>query len=148
MDEPGNQLLHWDLHYDNVLGSAREPWLAIDPKPLAGDPGFELLPALTDRFDDVDIRWRFDLMTEALNLDRDRARAWDARAHPAERSVGHRGRRTAPVAGPGLDRTRSAALNYHPRMIRRIVGIAASVGILMAWEPGLPQRRSRSRWTT
>ncbi len=21
MDEPGNQLLHWDLHYDNVLGS-------------------------------------------------------------------------------------------------------------------------------
>ncbi|NKR41559.1 hydroxyurea phosphotransferase [Rhodococcus hoagii] len=76
IDEPGNQLLHWDLHYDNVLGSAREPWLAIDPKPLAGDPGFELLPALTDRFDDVSIRWRFDLMTEALSLDRDRARAW------------------------------------------------------------------------
>ncbi|HCU50974.1 MAG TPA: hydroxyurea phosphotransferase, partial [Micromonosporaceae bacterium] len=42
--EPGDRLLHWDLHYDNVLAAEREPWLAIDPKPLAGDPGFELLP--------------------------------------------------------------------------------------------------------
>ncbi|MER6582875.1 hypothetical protein ABT267_44850, partial [Nonomuraea sp. NPDC001023] len=24
---------------DNVLAAEREPWLAIDPKPLAGDPG-------------------------------------------------------------------------------------------------------------
>ncbi|WP_430334781.1 aminoglycoside phosphotransferase family protein [Rhodococcus sp. ACT016] len=72
----GNRLLHWDLHYDNVLASEREPWLAIDPKPLAGDPGFELLPALTNRFAPDEIRWRFDLMTEVLELDRDRARAW------------------------------------------------------------------------
>ncbi|WSA69718.1 aminoglycoside phosphotransferase family protein [Streptomyces sp. NBC_01800] len=60
--EPGDQLLHWDLHYDNILagradeGRAHE-WIALDPKPLAGDPGF-------------------DLMTEALGLDRERARAW------------------------------------------------------------------------
>nr|WP_246150475.1 aminoglycoside phosphotransferase family protein [Streptomyces qinzhouensis] len=78
--EPGDRLLHWDLHYDNVLGSAREPWLAIDPKPLAGDPGFELLPALTNRFDPdpAAIRWRFDLLTEAVGMagDRERARAW------------------------------------------------------------------------
>ncbi|MFF3552454.1 aminoglycoside phosphotransferase family protein [Streptomyces tsukubensis] len=78
--EPGDRLLHWDLHYDNVLGSAREPWLAIDPKPLAGDPGFELLPALTNRFDPdpAAIRWRFDLLTEAMGMegDRERARAW------------------------------------------------------------------------
>ncbi|MFI1018030.1 aminoglycoside phosphotransferase family protein [Streptomyces sp. NPDC020965] len=75
-DEPGDRLLHWDLHYDNVLGSEREPWLAIDPKPLAGDPGFELLPALLNRFDPADTEWRFDLMTETLGLDRARARAW------------------------------------------------------------------------
>ncbi|MFF6974852.1 aminoglycoside phosphotransferase family protein [Streptomyces tsukubensis] len=78
--EPGDRLLHWDLHYDNVLGSAREPWLAIDPKPLAGDPGFELLPALTNRFDPdpAAIRLRFDLLTEAIGRDgdRERARAW------------------------------------------------------------------------
>lgn len=76
VSEPGNRLLHWDLHYDNVLASAREPWLAIDPKPLAGDPGFEVLPALTDRFDIDDVRLRFDLMTDVLALDRDRALAW------------------------------------------------------------------------
>lgn len=74
--EPGDRLLHWDLHYDNVLASEREPWLAIDPKPLAGDPGFEILPALTDRFDPAEVLWRFDLMTDVLGLDRERALAW------------------------------------------------------------------------
>ncbi|WP_424888139.1 aminoglycoside phosphotransferase family protein [Streptomyces sp. XH2] len=86
--EPGHQLLHWDLHYDNVLapvpGSAREPWLAIDPKPLVGDAGFELLPALHDRWDDITatgdveraVLRRFDLMTEVLGLDRQRAARW------------------------------------------------------------------------
>lgn len=79
-DEPGDWLLHWDLHYDNVLAahpaSPREPWLAIDPKPLAGDPGFDLMPALGNRFDPAEVVWRFDLMTEVLGLDRERARAW------------------------------------------------------------------------
>ncbi|MEU8848668.1 aminoglycoside phosphotransferase family protein [Streptomyces sp. NPDC048564] len=76
VDEPGDRLLHWDLHDENVLASARAPWLAIDPKPLAGDPGFELWPALANRFDADDIRWRFDAMTDVLGLDRARARAW------------------------------------------------------------------------
>ncbi|MGY3202525.1 aminoglycoside phosphotransferase family protein [Streptomyces sp. TE5632] len=66
-DEPGDRLLHWDLHYDNVLAADRAPWLAIDPKPLAGDPGFDLWPALANRF---------DAMTDVLGLDRGRARAW------------------------------------------------------------------------
>lgn len=74
--EPGDRLLHWDLHYANVLAADREPWLAIDPKPLAGDPGFELFPALHNRFDADDVLWRFDAMTAVLGLDRDRARAW------------------------------------------------------------------------
>ncbi|MFF9362705.1 aminoglycoside phosphotransferase family protein [Streptomyces griseoluteus] len=75
-DEPGDRLLHWDLHYGNVLAAARAPWLAIDPKPLAGDPGFELLPALVNRYDPSDTRRRFDALTAALGLDRERARAW------------------------------------------------------------------------
>ncbi|MFE3825774.1 aminoglycoside phosphotransferase family protein [Streptomyces sp. NPDC059092] len=74
--EPGDRLLHWDLHFENVLAADREPWLAIDPKPLAGDPGFELMPALRNRFDPDDTLWRFDLMTETLALDRERAAAW------------------------------------------------------------------------
>ncbi|MFJ8147216.1 aminoglycoside phosphotransferase family protein [Streptomyces sp. NPDC096048] len=75
-DEPGDRLLHWDLHYDNVLAADRAPWLAIDPKPLAGDPGFDLLPALDNRYDPSETRWRFDAMTDVLGLDRQRARAW------------------------------------------------------------------------
>ncbi|MGA4990783.1 aminoglycoside phosphotransferase family protein [Nonomuraea bangladeshensis] len=82
--EPGDRLLHWDLHYDNVLAGEREPWLAIDPEPLAGDPGFELLPALDNRWDEVEatgdvaraVLRRFDLLTEVLGLDRDRAIGW------------------------------------------------------------------------
>ncbi|MFJ8538757.1 aminoglycoside phosphotransferase family protein [Streptomyces sp. NPDC093591] len=74
--EPGDRLLHWDLHDENVLACERAPWLAIDPKPLAGDPGFELWPALANRFDADDVRWRFDAMTDVLGLDRARARAW------------------------------------------------------------------------
>ncbi|MFE9246070.1 aminoglycoside phosphotransferase family protein [Nocardiopsis sp. NPDC006938] len=86
--EAGDRLLHWDLHYENVLaappGAARGPWLAIDPKPLVGDGGFELLPALRDRWEEAEatgdalreVRRRFDLLTEAAGLDRERARAW------------------------------------------------------------------------
>ncbi|MFI0260613.1 aminoglycoside phosphotransferase family protein [Streptomyces sp. NPDC017056] len=82
--EPGDRLLHWDLHYGNVLAGEREPWLAIDPEPLAGDPGFDLWPALDSGWDDVVatghphrvVRRRFDLLTDALGLDRDRAAGW------------------------------------------------------------------------
>ncbi|WP_371785973.1 aminoglycoside phosphotransferase family protein [Streptosporangium subroseum] len=82
--EPGDRLLHWDLHYDNVLAGEREHWLAIDPEPLAGDPGFELLPALDNRWEEVEatgdvaraVLRRFDLLTETLGLDRGRAVGW------------------------------------------------------------------------
>jgi streptomycin 6-kinase len=76
IDSPGDRLLHWDLHYENILVSERAPWLAIDPEPLAGDPAFDLLPALNKRYDLADLRWRFDAMTDVLHLDRKRARAW------------------------------------------------------------------------
>ncbi|NUO98790.1 MAG: hydroxyurea phosphotransferase [Nonomuraea sp.] len=82
--EPGDRLLHWDLHYDNVLAADREPWLAIDPKPLAGDPGFDLWPALDNRWDAVvatgdvtrAVLRRFDLMVDGLGLDPARAAGW------------------------------------------------------------------------
>ncbi|MFF0429340.1 aminoglycoside phosphotransferase family protein [Streptomyces sp. NPDC004520] len=74
--EPGDRLLHWDLHFGNVLAGEREPWLAIDPKPLAGDPGFDLLPALMDRFDPDGFLWGFDLLADEVVGDRGRAVAW------------------------------------------------------------------------
>lgn len=82
--EPGHHLLHWDLHYGNVLAADREPWLAIDPEPLVGDPGFDLWPALDSGWSTDDtlteapriVRRRFDILTEMLDLDRGRAAGW------------------------------------------------------------------------
>ncbi|GHH29887.1 aminoglycoside phosphotransferase family protein [Streptomyces lanatus] len=82
--EPGDRMLHWDLHYDNVLAAHREPWLVIDPEPLAGDPGFDLWPALNSGWDDLAangdalrvVRRRFDILTSTLALDRARATGW------------------------------------------------------------------------
>jgi streptomycin 6-kinase len=88
LSEAGDRVLHGDLHYFNILephpADPREPRLAIDPKPLAGDPGFDLLPALHNRWEGAvatgdiprTIRRRFDLMTDVLGLDRERATAW------------------------------------------------------------------------
>jgi streptomycin 6-kinase len=53
-------------------------------RPETGDPGFELLPALRNRWDEVvatgdvprAVRRRFDLMTEVVGVDRERAVLW------------------------------------------------------------------------
>ncbi|MGC0423291.1 aminoglycoside phosphotransferase family protein [Embleya sp. AB8] len=82
--EPGDRLLHWDLHHGNILAGTREPWPAIDPEPLAGDPGFDLWPALDSRWAEVvvpggvtrTVLRRFDQLTEVLDLDRQRAAGW------------------------------------------------------------------------
>ncbi|MFD7153384.1 aminoglycoside phosphotransferase family protein [Kribbella sp. NPDC059898] len=86
LPEPGDRLLHWDLHYLNVMAAERQPWLVIDPKPLAGDPAFDLFPVLWNRWDDLvatgdvarAIRDRFDLMLEVTGIERDRGLAWTA----------------------------------------------------------------------
>jgi streptomycin 6-kinase len=39
-DEP--VLLHGDLHHWNVVAATRAPWLAIDPKGVAGEPAYEV----------------------------------------------------------------------------------------------------------
>jgi streptomycin 6-kinase len=35
-------LIHGDLHHSNILKATRQPWLAIDPKGVWGDPAFEV----------------------------------------------------------------------------------------------------------
>ncbi len=71
-------LLHQDFQGSNVLLSERG-WLAIDPKPLAGDRAFDLASLLRDRrweLDEPTLRRRFDVLVEATGVDRERARGW------------------------------------------------------------------------
>ena len=35
-------LIHGDLHHENILSATREPFLAIDPKGIIGDIGYEI----------------------------------------------------------------------------------------------------------
>ena len=39
-------VLHGDFHHYNVLSAQRANWLAIDPKGMLGDPGYEVGPFL------------------------------------------------------------------------------------------------------
>ena len=38
--DSNRRVIHGDLHYYNVLAADRSPWLAIDPKPMNGDPHY------------------------------------------------------------------------------------------------------------
>jgi len=72
-------LVHQDLHGDNVLAAEREPWLAIDPKPLVGEVEFAVAPLCRD-YDlghtRAAVRHRLDRASDELQLDRERARGW------------------------------------------------------------------------
>jgi streptomycin 6-kinase len=72
-------LLHQDLHADNVLAAQREPWLAIDPKPLVGEREFAVAPIVRSfelGHSKRDVLHRFDRLTAELGLDREHARGW------------------------------------------------------------------------
>jgi streptomycin 6-kinase len=72
-------LLHQDLHGENVLAAEREPWLAIDPKPLAGEREFAVAPIVRSSelgHSKRDVLYRLDRLTAELGLDRERARGW------------------------------------------------------------------------
>jgi streptomycin 6-kinase len=72
-------LLHQDLHTDNVLAAAREPWLVIDPKPLRGEREFSVAPIVRDYVlghSRRDVLRRLDRLTSELDLDRERAAWW------------------------------------------------------------------------
>ena len=77
---PGQQvLIHQDLHGDNVLRAKREPWLVIDPKPLAGEREFSLAPIVRSHefgHSREEAIHRLDWLTAVLRLDRERARLW------------------------------------------------------------------------
>ena len=48
-----SSLLHGDFHYANILGRGKDAWAAIDPKPLKGDPAYEVVPLLRNRWSEI-----------------------------------------------------------------------------------------------
>jgi streptomycin 6-kinase len=78
-------VLHQDFHGGNVLQAQREPWLAIDPKPLVGERELDCASLLRDRREPElasdphpaeRIRRRLDQLASELELDRERLRGW------------------------------------------------------------------------
>ena len=72
-------LLHQDLHGDNVLRAQREPWLAIDPKPLTGERELSVAPivrAFEFGHGRQQVAYRLDRLTAELGLNRERSRLW------------------------------------------------------------------------
>jgi streptomycin 6-kinase len=86
-DERPRVVVHGDLHYFNVMADDAGEWLAIDPKPMAGDAHYEPAPMLWNRMDELSgpgavgsvrdgLRRRFHALVDAAGLDEDRARDW------------------------------------------------------------------------
>ncbi len=77
-------LLHGDLHHWNILSAEREPWLAIDPKGVIGEPAYEIGAWLRNPFPSIVkqshpekiIVRRIDQLSEELELDRKRILGW------------------------------------------------------------------------
>lgn len=77
-------VVHQDFHGGNVLRARREPWLAIDPKPLVGERAFDAASLLRDRREELRrdpaparrVRRRLDQLTAELGLERERLRGW------------------------------------------------------------------------
>ncbi|QFZ18898.1 aminoglycoside phosphotransferase family protein [Saccharothrix syringae] len=76
--------LHGDFHYANILGRGERAWAAIDPKPLAGDPAYEVVPLLRNRWAEIRgddptgaaVRRRVLRFAELASLDPDTTYKW------------------------------------------------------------------------
>lgn len=85
-DDPAadSTIVHGDLHFENVLAGTREPWLAIDPQPRAGHPGWDLHAVLRNRRDELgtgsafrwSVRHRTEVWCDAAGVDEQVARWW------------------------------------------------------------------------
>jgi streptomycin 6-kinase len=83
-DPADEMVLHCDFHHGNVLAGERSPWLAIDPKPMVGDPGYDLAWLALDRRDTLiaspgpqaAVRRRIAQLAASLDIDEERLRGW------------------------------------------------------------------------
>ncbi len=82
MAEP--MLLHGDLHHWNIVTAERQPWLALDPKGVVGEPAYEVgallrnpIPYFLAKPNPAGLlARRVDLLSELLGFDRQRIVAW------------------------------------------------------------------------
>jgi streptomycin 6-kinase len=82
-DSTERLVLHGDLHHDNVVRAEREPWLAIDPHGVVGDPGYDCGAMLynpdPDRRDDdllALVPARIEQLADGYGLPVERVVAW------------------------------------------------------------------------
>lgn len=76
-------VVHGDANPGNVLAAHREPWLVIDPKPMVGDPAYDLGPLLhqvddpfaADRPEAL-VRERIGVLADVTGLPGERIAAW------------------------------------------------------------------------
>ncbi len=75
-----NRLVNYDIHYADVLASTREPWLAVDPKVVTGEPAFGLAQLLWTRLAEMEadggLDRHFRALTETAEVDTLVARSW------------------------------------------------------------------------
>lgn len=74
-------VLHGDIHHGNILDFGERGWLAIDPKGLLGERGFDYANIFCNPNRDIATapgRWarRVEVIAEAANLDRSRLLKW------------------------------------------------------------------------
>jgi streptomycin 6-kinase len=78
-----SMLLHGDLHHYNILSARRQPWLAIDPKGVCGEPAYEVGAWLHNPFDllqrpqpDHLLARRVTIFSEMLGIETERLAGW------------------------------------------------------------------------
>jgi streptomycin 6-kinase len=77
-------LCHQDLHGGNILRAQREPWLAIDAKPIVAERAYDTVALVRDEpVTLAQVRRRLDVLAELLELDRERMRGWGIAKHVA-----------------------------------------------------------------
>lgn len=68
-----NLLVNYDLHFENVLAGQREPWLAVDPKVVAGNVEYGIAQLLWTSVDAIiagqGFDYCFDLLADAAEID-------------------------------------------------------------------------------
>ncbi len=77
-------ILHGDLHHENILSSEDGEWIAIDPKGIAGDPGYEVGPFMMNQLPGnlsesarIEIlHQRISVFVDELGISRERLVRW------------------------------------------------------------------------
>jgi streptomycin 6-kinase len=80
----GNVVLHGDLHHTNIIFSAERGWVAIDPKGILGEPGYDIGPFMLNRLpagapasETLEIlKRRLSIFADELAIKRERLAHW------------------------------------------------------------------------